>query len=448
MLKKKNIILEGNILKTIIIFSLPLLLGSFIQQLYNTADMIFAGKFIDKHAAAAVGASGLIFTCIIGLLTGISVGVGIIVAQKVGQKNMDAVNETVESSIWFGIISGIILTIIGLLLAEKLLIIMNTPKEILLESTIYLKIYFMSMLPMILYNMGSGIIRSSGNSKVPFYILVLGGILNIFLNWFFIIIVKMGVAGVAIATVISQCITAIITIYYLFKENFLYKENFKKVIINISILEKILYYGLPTGIQTMMITFSNIVVQYYINGFGENAVAAYATYFRLENLIWMPIVAIGQTITVFTGQNIGAKNYKRVKSGTIIATLFSISITIIFAFIILIFSEQFFEIFINDKEVIKLGQKIIIITFPFYWLYSILETMGGSIRGMGNSIISMIIIVSTLGIFRILFLNVMSRYNFYFEKIAVVYPISWALAAILFAFLFIKYINEKIKSKN
>lgn len=446
MSKKVNSMTEGNILKSIIFFALPLLGGSLIQQLYNTADMIFVGNFVSKQAAAAVGASSLLFTCLIGLLTGVSVGVGIVVSQKVGAQDIKAANRTAHTAISFGVASGIILTLIGLIFAKKLLTIMNTPKEIMEESVIYLKIYFLSMIPMILYNMGSGIIRSSGNSKTPFYILVAGGILNIIANTIFVVLFKMGVAGVAIATLISQSVTAILVMLYLFRASFLIKLEIKLLKIDFSILKNVLYYGLPAGVQSMVITFSNIVVQYYINGYGGDAVAAYATYFKLENFIWMPIVAIGQAVTTFSGQNTGAKNYKRIKKGTIIAALLSSGMAVSIAIIILLAPATFFRIFIKDIGVINLGIKIVYTTFPFYWLYSILETTGGSVRGMGYSITSMGIIIGVLCVLRIILLTIISKLNLDFQGVAFVYPITWFVTAFLFSIAFIKYVNRGIRN--
>lgn len=448
MSKKVNTMVEGKILKAIVYFALPLLGGSLIQQLYNTADMIFVGNFINKQAAAAVGASGLLFTCLIGLLTGVSIGVGIVISQKVGAQDIEYANKTAHTAIAFGILSGFILMMTGLIFTEKLLKFMNTPQEIMRESVIYLKIYFLSMIPMILYNMGSAIIRSSGNSKTPFYILIVGGLLNIVANTIFIVLFKMGVAGVAIATLISQGATAILVMLYLFKENFIIRLELKLLKIDLHILKKILYYGLPAGIQSMVITFSNIVVQYYINGYGGDAVAAYATYFKLENFIWMPIVAIGQAVTTFSGQNTGAKNYERVKKGTVIATALSVGMTLCISFLILMFPTIFFRIFIKDITVINLGVKIVFTTFPFYWLYSILENAGGSVRGMGYSITSMSIIIGVICVFRIFLLVMISRFNLGFQGVAFVYPITWFITALMFSFAFFKYVNRGIKNKD
>ena len=438
-MKKVYDMTKGKIWTIILSFSLPLLGASLIQQLYNTADMIFVGNFVGKEATGAVGASSLLFTCIIGLFTGVSIGVGVAVSQKIGSKDLEIASKVSHTAITFGIIGGIILTLVGFFSAEFLLTLMNTPKEIMHDSVIYLKIYFLSMLPMILYNIGSGIIRSTGNSKTPFYILIIGGLTNVLANYIFIVVFKMGVSGVAIATTISQTLTAIIVLTYLFKNKTAIKFKSSELKIEFSLLKQILYFGLPAGIQSMLITFSNIIVQYYINGYGGDAVAAYATYFKLENFIWMPIVAIGQASMTFSGQNVGANNYKRVKKGALVAILLSGGLSIVIATILLTFSHTFMRI----EEIIYLGSQIALTTFPFYWLYSILEVLGSSLRGMGYSIVSMYVTTICLCGVRITLLYLISKFNLDFKSVAYVYPMTWFFTASIFIIAFLKIINKK-----
>ena len=393
---------KGSIWKILLFFSLPLLGASLIQQLYNTADMIFVGNFVGKEATAAVGASSLIFTCIIGLSTGVSIGVGVAVSQKIGSKDFETASKISHTAISFGIIGGIFLTILGVFSSEFLLKLLNTPEVIMDDSVLYLKIYFLSMLPMILYNIGSGIIRSTGNSKTPFYILAFGGILNVITNYIFIVLLKNGVAGVAIATTFSQTVTAIIVMTYLFKNKTAIKFSLKNLKIDFYLLKQILYFGLPAGLQSMLITLSNIIVQYYINSYGGDAVAAYATYFKLENFIWMPVVAI------------------------------------------LTNSHTFMRIFIKNEEIIYLGSQIALTTFPFYILYTILEVLGSCLRGMGYSIVSMYVTMICLCGFRVTLLYVISKFNLDFKSVAYVYPMTWCLTAIVFIFAFCKILNKKM----
>ena len=447
-MKKGYDMTKEKIWTIILSFSLPLLGASLIQQLYNTADMIFVGNFVGKEATGAVGASSLLFTCIIGLFTGVSIGVGVAVSQKIGSKDLEIASKVSHTAIAFGIIGGIVLTLVGFFSAKFLLTLMNTPKEIMYDSIIYLKIYFLSMLPMILYNIGAGIIRSTGNSKTPFYILIIGGLTNVLANYIFIVVFKMGVSGVAIATALSQTLTAAIVLTYLFKNKTAIKFKTSELKIDFSLLKQILYFGLPAGIQSMLITFSNIIVQYYINGYGGDAVAAYATYFKLENFIWMPIVAIGQASMTFSGQNVGANNYKRVKKGAFVAILLSGGLSIVIATIILTFSHIFMRIFIKNEEIIYLGSQIALTTFPFYWLYSILEVLGSSLRGMGYSIVSMYVTTICLCGVRISLLYLISKFNLDFKSVAYVYPMTWFFTASVFIIAFLKIIGKKIKNSN
>ena len=399
-MKKVYDMTKGKIWTIILSFSLPLLGASLIQQLYNTADMIFVGNFVGKEATGAVGASSLLFTCIIGLFTGVSIGVGVAVSQKIGSKNLEIASKVSHTAITFGIIGGIILTLVGFFSAEFLLTLMNTPKEIMHDSVIYLKIYFLSMLPMILYNIGSGIIRSTGNSKTPFYILIIGGLTNVLANYIFIVVFKMGVSGVAIATTLSQTLTAIIVLTYLFKNKTAIKFKNSELKIDFSLL-------------------------------------------KLENFIWMPIVAIGQASMTFSGQNVGANNYKRVKKGTLVAILLSGGLSIVIATIILTFSHTFMRIFIKNEEIIYLGSQIALTTFPFYWLYSILEVLGSSLRGMGYSIVSMYVTTICLCGVRISLLYLISKFNLDFKSVAYVYQMTWFFTASIFIIAFLKIINKK-----
>lgn len=433
MKKKELVMTEGPIGPSLIAFALPLLGSSFIQQLYNTADMIFVGNFVHKQGAAAVGASSLLFTLLIGLFTGVSVGVGILISHEVGRKNREGAVQTSHTAISFGLIGSLFLTAVGIIFAEDLLLLMNTPAEIMRDSILYLRIYFLSMLPMVLYNMGAGILRASGDSKTPFYILVVGGIANIIANTLFIVLIPWGVAGAAIATCISQGVTAVLVLRELYlKEGYIQLEKFR-FDLDGERLKRILHLGLPAGIQAMIITFSNIIVQYYINGYGENAVAAYATYFKLENILWMPIVSLGQASMTFAGQNTGALKFDRIKRGALISGLLSGGVVIVISALVLAMPETFFRIFIDDREVIALGKTIVATTFPFYWFYSIIESAGGSIRGMGYSILSMVITIGVLCGLRIVLLVVNDHIGPGFPGVAMVYPVTWGCTALTFA---------------
>ena len=342
MNKSKNTynMIDEDILKSIVFFSIPLLGTSIIQQLYNITDFIFIGNFIGKKAAAAVGASSLLFTCLIGLFTGISIGVSIITSQTIGENKKEKLQSIICTAFIFSILLGIFTTIFGLIFSNIFLKSIKIPPEIKDDAEIYLNIYLLSMLPMILYNIFSGIIRASGNSKITLYILAIGGFFNIIGNYFFIVFLELGVAGASISTLISQIITASLSIFYVIKSGLFSINNLKFSKFNSNILKTILYNGLPSGIQASIMTFSNIILQYFINTYGEDIIAAYITYFKVENFLWLPIVAIGQAVTTFVGQNYGAKNYERIKKGVVVATILSITIVLILIVIISSFNNQ------------------------------------------------------------------------------------------------------------
>ncbi|MBQ3437350.1 MAG: polysaccharide biosynthesis C-terminal domain-containing protein, partial [Fusobacterium sp.] len=309
---------------------------------------------------------------------------------------------------------------------------------------IYLNIYLLSMLPMILYNIFSGIIRASGNSKITLYILAIGGFFNIIGNYFFIVFLELGVAGASISTLISQIITASLSIFYVIKSGLFSINNLKFSKFNSNILKTILYNGLPSGIQASIMTFSNIILQYFINTYGEDIIAAYITYFKVENFLWLPIVAIGQAVTTFVGQNYGAKNYERIKKGVVVATILSITIVLILIVIISSFPNTFFKIFIKDITVIRLGIDLLYFIFPFYWLYSILENFGAALRGIGHSLLSMTVGIITLSLTRILILIYLSKLNVGYKELAIIYPVTWSLTAISYSVLFFIYLKIKI----
>ena len=427
---------SGRILPQLVLFSIPMLGSSLVQQLYNTADLLFVGNFAGKTSAAAVGSSGLIFTCLIGLFTGISTGAGISISHLWGAGKKDKASKSAYTAMLVGIIGSFILMVIGILGANKILEILQTPSEVMKEAVTYIRIYFLSMIPMIIYNMGSSILMACGNSKIPFYILILGGITNIIADTVLVAILRYGVVGAAIATSISQTVTAVCMVWYLMSKNSPINVFYKNTKLELYALKEILKYGLPAGIQSVIITVSNVVVQYYINGYGENVVAAYAAYFKIESVIYLPIMACGQAITTFVGQNYGIGLYDRIKKGAIHGVLLSCAITIGMTKLVLMVPEVAVRLFINDSEVISHGIHILMTTFPVYWIYAVLVVIGGALRGMGYALTSMIIIMFGLCGLRVVLLYLINQFELHFNAIATVYPITWTITALGFSIIF------------
>ena len=445
-MEQKVDLTQGNILKGFVIFTIPLFGGSLFQLLYGTVDMLFVGNFLGKNNAAAVGASSILVTCLVGLLTGISVGAGAILAQIWGARNMDEADVCIENSLLLGGTGGILLTIIGIVFAELALQLLHTPKSIMVNALIYIRIYLLSIIGMVFYNMAAGLLRAMGDSRTPFVVLATGGVLNVIMDALFIVILKWGVAGAALATVISQYFTAVVLVAYLIYKNQLWKKKWK---INSSMFKRIMNVGVPVGVQSMVLTLSNLFVQYYINELGENAVAAFTVYFKVENMIYLPIMAFGQAMLTFTGQNIGAKNIRRIQKGAIVCNIFSATVIGCISAVVLNFSEQILGWFCNDQAVITEGMKIVWISFPFYFIYAILEVTGGIVRGYKKTMQSMAIVILNLCIIRVLLLDIFTSRYHTIRAIAMVYPITWILAAMSFIIYYcsIQYKNRKYIQK-
>ena len=439
---------KGPILGPLVRFILPMIGGSIFQQLYNTVDFLFVGNFLDKTAAAAVGASATLITCTIGLFSGISVGTSVVASQAIGAKNREQAEKALHSSVTFGLVGGLILMILGILFAPRLLTILRTPEIVMPQAVSYIRIYLISIPMLIFYNMVSGGMRAYGDSRSPFLVLVACGLLNVLLDAVFIVWIPLGVAGVAIATAITQSLSALLVGVLASRNSCEVRLDLKKLGFDFDVLKKVLFIGLPTGIQTVIITFSNVMVQYYINDFGETAVAAFATYYKVENFIYLPIMAFGQAATTFAGQNTGAGQYRRILKGTVVTAILGAAVVGCLVIVFLSFPQTIYSCFMKDPDVVINAMKIALVSFPFYSIYPILEVTGGSVRGMGYSIHSMVVIILNLCVLRVSLLSIFSRTYHTIESLASVYPITWAGAAICFVFVFAVIIFRKIRRTN
>lgn len=436
---KKNINLtEGIIWKQLLFFALPLLASSLIQQLYNTVDLIFVGNYLGKEAAAAVGASSLIVTCLVGFFTGMSVGASVIIANIFGSGKKEKLKDAIHTAIGLSFVGGIVLFIIGYIGAPYFLEWMNVPQEILKPAVSYIRIYFLSLSSVITYNMGSGIMRAMGDSKTPMYIQLAGGIVHVLMDALFIVMFENGVNGVAWATLLSQTISAVLILYYLTHADSEYRLQLKKIRIHKEILLPILKIGIPAGLQSIVITLSNVFAQYHINSLGVEAIVAFTAYFKVELPLYLPIVAFGQAITTFSGQNMGAGNIERVKKGAKVCILMGIGLTIVSSTLLLIFGHQVFGIFNQDSVVIDYGMRIILTSFPFYWIYVILEVLGDTIRGAGKAIPPMVIILSNICILRVALLFIIMYSYHDVRGVAITYPITWATTALCMLVYYLK----------
>lgn len=444
MRKAKSIdMTSGPLLGPLISFILPLIGASLFQQLYNTVDFLFVGNLLDRTAAAAVGASSSLITVTIGLFTGISVGTSVVASQAMGAGDRERAEKALHTSVTFGLAGGLVIMALTILFSPAILRLLRTPESVMPEALTYLRIYLLSLPFMVVYNMISGGMRAYGDSHTPFVILVICGFVNVLMDAVFIVWIPLGVAGVSIATVISQGLSAVLAVLWASRPETPLRLTRGGLGVDGKVLGQVLRIGLPTGIQTIIITFSNMMVQYYINAFGEMAVAAFATYYKVENFIYLPILAFGQAATTFAGQNTGAGNYARIRRGTLVTAAVGTGVVLLISGLILIFPRTVFTWFMKDPEVVTNALKIALVTFPFYWVYPIMEVLGGSVRGMGYAVRSMVLIILNLCVLRVGLLALFSATFHTISSLGAVYPITWATAAVCFGVTFWLIIRKK-----
>lgn len=432
----KNTLLmtQGNVWKLLVTFSIPLIIGNLLQQMYNTADSIIVGNFVGSNGLAAVGSGTALINLIIAFAQGASVGAGVVVSQYIGADKKDKIKISVHTSICISIILGLILSLLGIFASPSLLIMMKTPKVVLKSSILYLQIYCGGLIFNVIYNMATGILNAAGNSKKPLVYLAIASFTNIILDLLFIKIFKLGVMGAAIATDISQAISCILAIGYLLKVKSDYKLYIKDLKINKETAVKIIKIGLPTAIQNMVISFSNVLVQSSVNAYGATAMAGYAAYLKIDGFNILPVLSISMAVTTFTGQNVGANRLDRVKKGMYSSLIMVLVYTVFIGAVLLIFSHQVLGLFTHSAKVIMYGQLVMKYFCPYYFLLGILNVFAGTVRGAGKGIPPMIILLFSMCIFRILWIKIALPFYSSIDGVFILYPISWLVGAILMIF--------------
>lgn len=432
--KNTFLMTQGNIWKLLITFSIPLIIGNLLQQMYNTADSIIVGNFVGSNGLAAVGSGTALINLIIAFAQGASVGAGVVVSQYIGADKKDKIKISVHTSICISIILGLILSLLGIFASPSLLIMMKTPKVVLKSSILYLQIYCGGLIFNVIYNMATGILNAAGNSKKPLVYLAIASFTNIILDLLFIKIFNLGVMGAAIATDISQAISCILAIGYLLKVKSDYKLYIKDLKINKETAVKIIKIGLPTAIQNMVISFSNVLVQSSVNAYGATAMAGYAAYLKIDGFNILPVLSISMAVTTFTGQNVGANRLDRVKKGMYSSLIMVLVYTVFIGAVLLIFSHQVLGLFTHSAQVIMYGQLAMKYFCPYYFLLGILNVLAGTVRGAGKGIPPMIILLFSMCIFRILWIKIALPFYSSIDGVFILYPISWLVGAILMIF--------------
>lgn len=433
MNEKKNTVLmtEGSIFKNLLFFATPLILGNLLQQMYNAVDSIIVGNYVGSNALAAVGAGASLIYLLIAFSLGASVGAGVIVSQYLGAKEKEGVHKAVHTAMTISIILGLILTAGGILFSRKLLVMMNTPAEILDDAACYLRIYSCGLIFNVVYNMAAGILNAAGNSRRSLMYLAAAAVVNIFMDLLLIAGLKIGVAGAAIATNFSQAISCILALWFLFRVPADYRISLKSLRIHKAMALRIIQIGLPTGIQNMVISFSNILIQASINQYGATAVAGFSAYLKIDGFNILPVLSFSMAITTFIGQNYGAGKYDRMKKGMWVTLLMGIVYTVFTGILLLTFSGQIMRLFSEDVGVIAYGQTAMRYFCPFYWILAILHSLAGTVRGTGKSIPPMVVLLVSLCLFRIVWIQLVLPYYTSIEGIFILYPVSWLVGAVL-----------------
>ena len=429
--QKTILMTEGVIWRQILLFSIPLILGNLLQQMYNTMDSVIVGNFVGSDALAAVGASSSLLYLLIAFSTGAATGAGVVVAQLYGAGDEKKVQDAVHTALGIAVVLGLILTVVGIVVSPKLLEWMNTPEDIMDQSVEYLRIYFAGVVFNVIYNMAAGILNAVGNSKRSLLYLGIASFLNIGLDIFFIAILKMGVAGAAIATDICQLISSILILGFLVKVPDKYRVTVKKIRVHKHMAKKIIQIGLPSGIQNMVISLSNVLVQTGVNGFGTSAVAGFSAYLKVDGFNILPVMSFSMAATTFTGQNYGAGKMDRVKRGMWVTVAMSMIYTITTGFLLLTFAEPIISIFTSDTHVIAYGVLATKYFCPFYFLLGLMHSLAGTVRGTGKTIPPMVIILLALCVFRIIWVQFAVPSFESIRGIYLVYPLSWFIGAVL-----------------
>ena len=416
---------QGPIARKLLLFALPLLGASLIQQLYTTVDILFVSNFLGAEASAAVGASVFLNSALVNLFTGVSIGAGVVIAQAFGRKNGAQLEKSIHTSMALGLIGGVLLTVVGLLSASAFLRAVDTPASIFQDAYDYVQVFFLGLTFMLVFNMAAGVMRALGNSQTPMMIQLVCGIIHIATNYLFILSMDNGILAVAWSSVLSQVLSAAISVYYLMKSGVM---RIKKLAVDGPLTKEIIRIGLPAGLQGVVVTLSNVFVQYFINGFGVVAIASFTAYFRIELLFYMPLCALGQAMMTFAGQNVGARLYGRVNSGLRTTLIFGVAYSFGLAAVLLWFGRETFGVFYSDPAVIDMGITIIWIAFPFYFFYVFLETFADTLRGCGESAVPMYIVLFNQCILRTAILFGFMQIAHDIRLLAAVYPITWGTA--------------------
>ena len=427
---------EGTIWKHLILFSIPLLIGNLFQQLYNLVDSIVVGNFVGSEALAAVGTSTPIINMLVGFFMGVATGAGVVISNYFGAKEHKNLEESIHTTLLLTMILGVVFTVIGIAIAPAMLHLMATPEDVFGDACTYLRIFFGGIWALMIYNMGSGILRAVGDSKRPLYFLCLTSITNIILDLLLVIVFDLGVLGVALATVSSEIISAVLVLAVLINTNEVYRVSVDKLCLNRKILRKICTIGLPAGLQNAVISFSNVFVQSYINQFGSACMAGWASYFKVDQFMLLPLQTISMTCTTFIGQNKGAGKPDRMNSGMRWSLGIALTVSVSLTFLVNLAAIPLIRLFTSNPEVIHYGRIFLHFISPFYFSACFNQIHAGVLRGAGDATGPMFIMLFSFVAFRQIYLFTASHITDSFYPIAFAYPAGWIVCTLIMAVYF------------
>lgn len=435
---KNSSLTEGPIGKGLWLFTLPLILGNLFQQMYNAADTVIVGRFVDDNALAAVGSSGPVVNLLISLFMGVGIGAGVVIARYYGAGDMDAASKTIHTTVVAGIVAGVFMSALGVLFTPTLLRWMDTPAEVMIQSVIYFRVYFAGSLFSILYNFGSSIFRALGDSRRPLYYLIISSVVNIALDLLFVAVLHWGVAGAGWATVISNGLSVLLVFYKLSTGGGPLRLQRSLLRCTKPYLIQIIQIGLPSGFQNAVVSLSNVVIQSGINSFGNLAMAGTAAYRKIDGFAQIPTASFSMALSTFVSQNLGAGRPDRAKKGANVGLLSTMIMAELIGAAIFIFARPITALFSTDSQVVQYGVDMARTIVPFYFLLAYSHGMAGVLRGAGLAKVPMFVMLFCWCVFRVIWIPAAGFFIHDISVVYVTYPITWSISGVIFTIYYFK----------
>lgn len=445
---RQNQITEGVIWQQILFFFFPILFGTFFQQLYNAADAMIVGRFVGKEALSAVGGStGMLTQMVVGFFVGLSSGASVIISQYYGAKRPEMVGYAVHTAVAFSILSGVVIMVLGIWLAPAMLEAMGTPEDVLDMSVLYIRVYFAGIIGNLIYNTGAAILRAVGDSRRPLYFLMASCLVNIALDVILVVVFKLGVLGAALATILSQGLSAVLVVVCLMRTRDMYRLEWPQVRLDERMLKRIIRIGFPAGLQSVMYGASNVIIQTGINSLGTNTVAAWTAYSKIDAVFWMMVSSFGIAVTTFVGQNYGAGKHERVRSGVRVCMAMSVIASVGMSVLIYNWGVYGYELFTTDADVIQIGIAMMRYLSPVYVTYVAIEILSGALRGVGDCWIPMMLCCFGVCALRVIWILCVVPHSRNIFTIMFSYPLTWVTTTVLFAVYYLFFSKLKIRKK-